>query len=99
MKHFFTLLSAIALTSAISVNAQNLHPLNQHGRSFEPKSLSEVTLPTSHKQSPRMAKHVIMKATEAYNVITGPAMISYESPAQTKQERLLACTSTMASTS
>ena len=79
MKHFFTLLSAIALTSAISVNAQNLHPLNQHGRSFEPKSLSEVTLPTSHKQSPRMAKSVIMKATEANNVITGPAMISYES--------------------
>ena len=79
MKHFFTLLSAIALTSAISVNAQNLHPLNQHGRSFEPKSLSEVRMPASQQKGMRKAPGIKVMKAAAVTEFSGPAMVVYES--------------------
>ena len=79
MKHFFTLLSAIALTSAISVNAQNLHPLNQHGRSFEPKSLSEVRMPASQQKGMRKAPGIKVMKAAAVTELSGPAMVVYES--------------------
>ena len=79
MKHFFTLLSAIALTSAISVNAQNLHPLNQHGRSFEPKSLSEVRMPASQMKGQHKAPGFKVMKAAAATELAGPAMVVYES--------------------
>lgn len=78
MKHFFTLLAAMAFASAIEANAQQVNQLSKRNRSFEPKSLSEVRMPASQLKGMHKAPGFkVMKAPTAE--LAGPAMVVYES--------------------
>ena len=78
MKHFFTLLAAMAFTFAIEANAQQVNQLSKRNRSIEPKSLSEVRMPASHQKGLRKAPGFkVMKSPSAE--LAGPAIVIYDS--------------------
>ena len=79
MKHFFTLLAAMAFTSAIEANAQQLNQLGIRNRSFEPKSLSEVRMPASQMKGQHKAPGFKVMKAAAATELAGPAMVVYES--------------------
>lgn len=78
MKHFFTLLAAMAFASAIEANAQQVNQLSKRNRSLEPKSLSEVRMPASQLKGMHKAPGFkVMKSPSAE--LAGPAIVVYES--------------------